>query len=312
MRIFVAGATGVVGARLVPALVKAGHQITGMTRSPRRGEDLRAAGAEAAIADALDREAVIAAVVAARPEAVLHELTAIPPVANPSRLDQDFAETNRLRTEGTDHLVAAARAAGASRLVAQSFAGWPYVREGGPVKSEGDPLDPHPPKPARETLEAIRHLEAAVTEAEGLEGVVLRYGTIYGPGTSLGATGEHTELIRRRRFPIVGGGKGVWSFVHVDDVASATVAAVERAEPGIYNVCDDDPAAVRDWLPALAEAIGAKRPRRVPAWMARRPLGEFGFAWMTNVRGASNEKLRRELDWRPRWSSWRQGFTSAL
>ncbi|MQA73857.1 MAG: NAD-dependent epimerase/dehydratase family protein [Solirubrobacterales bacterium] len=312
MRVFVAGATGAVGKRLVPALIEAGHEVTGMTRSPQRADAVRAAGAEAVIADALDRAAVIAAVSAARPEVVVHELTAIRAVLNPKRLDEEFAETNRLRTEGTDNLLAAAREAGARRLVAQSFGGWPYAREGGPVKSEDDPLDPHPPGPARRTLDAIRHLEAAVTEAEGVEGIVLRYGAFYGPGTSLGADGENTDLVRRRRFPIVAGGTGVWSLVHIDDAASATVVAIERGAPGIYNVCDDEPAPVNEWLPALAEAIGAKRPRRVPAWMARRPLGEFGFAWMTNVRGASNEKLRSELDWRPRWPSWRQGFRSGL
>jgi 2-alkyl-3-oxoalkanoate reductase len=312
MRVFLAGATGVVGRRLVPALIAAGHEVTGLARSPRRADDMRAAGAGAVTADALDREAVIAAVAAARPECVVHELTAIPPVPNPNRLDQDFAATNLLRTEGTDNLVAAARESGARRLVAQSFAGWPYAREGGPVKVEDDPLDSHPPANARQTHEAIRHLEDAVTGAEGIDGIVLRYGALYGPGTSLGVGGMNTDLVRRRRFPIVAGGTGVWSFAHIDDVTSATVAALERAAPGIYNVCDDDPAPVNEWLPALAEAIGARRPRRIPGWMARRALGEFGFAWMTTVRGASNQKLRGELDWRPRWSSWREGFRSGL
>jgi len=312
MRIFVAGATGALGRRLVPLLVERGHQVTGMTRTAGKAAGLRAAGSEPVVADALDRDAVLAAVVAARPEVVVHELTALAEMTDFRKLDQGFALTNRLRTEGTDHLLAAARAAGARRFVAQSFAGWPFARVGGPVKTEDDPLDPDPPAQLRRTLDAIRHLESAVLGAEGLEGVVLRYGGFYGPGTSAGEGGFMLEDLRRRRFPLVGAGTGVWSFVHIDDAATATVAAVERGAPGIYQIVDDDPAPVSEWLPALAAAVGARPPRRVPAWVARLAGGAHGVVLMTEVRGASNAKARRELGWRPAWPSWRQGFRAGL
>jgi nucleoside-diphosphate-sugar epimerase len=312
MRIFVAGATGALGRRLVPLLVERGHQVTGMTRTAAKAAGLRAAGAEPVVADALDRDAVLAAVAAARPEVVVHELTALAEMTDFRKLDQGFALTNRLRAEGTDHLLAAARAAGARRFVAQSFAGWPFARVGGPVKTEDDPLDPDPPAQLRRTLDAIRHLESAVLGAEGLEGVVLRYGGFYGPGTSAGEGGFMLEDLRRRRFPLVGAGTGVWSFVHIDDAATATVAAVERGAPGIYQIVDDDPAPVSEWLPALAAAVGARPPRRVPAWVARLAGGAHGVVLMTEVRGASNAKARRELGWRPAWPSWRQGFRAGL
>jgi nucleoside-diphosphate-sugar epimerase len=312
MRIFVAGATGALGRRLVPLLVERGHQVTGMTRTAAKAAGLRAAGAEPVVADALDREAVLAAVAAARPEVVVHELTALAEMTDFRKLDQGFALTNRLRAEGTDHLLAAARAAGARRFVAQSFAGWPFARIGGPVKTEDDPLDPDPPAQLRRTLDAIRHLESAVLGAEGLEGVVLRYGGFYGPGTSAGEGGFMLEDLRRRRFPLVGAGTGVWSFVHIDDAATATMAAVERGAPGIYQIVDDDPAPVSEWLPALAAAVGARPPRRVPAWVARLAGGAHGVVLMTEVRGASNAKARRELGWRPAWPSWRQGFREGL
>jgi 2-alkyl-3-oxoalkanoate reductase len=312
MRIFVAGATGALGRRLVPQLVAGGHQVTGMTRSPGKVGWLRAAGAEPVMADALDRDDVLRVVAAARPEVVVHQLTDLAAMTNFRRFDAGFAATNRLRTEGTDHLLAAARAAGARRLVAQSFAGWPFARVGGPVKTEDDPLDPDPPAELRRTLDAIRHLEAAVAQAEGIEGLVLRYGGFYGPGTSAGEGGYVLEDLRRRRFPIVGAGTGVWSFVHIDDAAAATVAAVERGAPGIYQIVDDDPAPVAEWLPVLAEAAGARPPRRVPVWAARLLAGEHGVVLMTEVRGASNAKAKRELGWRPAWPSWRQGFRTGL
>jgi nucleoside-diphosphate-sugar epimerase len=312
MRIFVAGATGALGRRLVPLLIQDGHRVTGMTRTAGKAAGLRAAGAEAVVADALDRDAVLAAVVAARPEVVVHELTALAQMTDFRRLDEGFALTNRLRTEGTDHLLAAARAAGTRRFVAQSFAGWPFARVGGPVKTEDDPLDPDPPAELRRTLDAIRHLESAVLGAEGIEGVVLRYGGFYGPGTSAGEGGYILDDLRRRRFPLVGAGTGVWSFVHIDDAATATVAAVERGAPGIYQIVDDDPAPVAEWLPALAAAIGARPPRRVPTWVARLAGGAHGVVLMTEVRGASNAKARRELGWRPAWPSWRQGFREGL
>jgi 2-alkyl-3-oxoalkanoate reductase len=312
MRIFVAGATGVLGRRLVPLLVEGGHQVTAMTRTPGKAAGLRATGAEPVVADALDRDAVLRAVVAARPEVVVHQLTALAGTISFRRFDQAFALTNRLRTEGTDHLLEAARAAGTRRFVAQSFAGWPFARVGGPVKTEGDPLDPDPPAELRRTLDAIRHLESAVLGTEGIEGVVLRYGGFYGPGTSAGAGGSMLEDLRRRRFPVVGAGTGVWSFIHIDDAAAATVAAVERGAPGIYQIVDDDPAPVSAWLPALAAAVGAPPPRRVPAWMGRLVAGEHAVVLMTGARGASNAKARRELGWRPGWRSWRQGFRDGL
>jgi 2-alkyl-3-oxoalkanoate reductase len=220
--------------------------------------------------------------------------------------------TNRLRTDGTDNLLAGARAAGARRFVAQSFAGWPYAREGGPVKSEDDPLDAHPPRAQRETLAAIRHLEAAAVGAADLEGVALRYGGFYGPGNALGKGGFLVEQVRKRRVPIVGDGAGVWSFLHIEDAAGAVVAALERGAPGVYNVVDDEPAPVSEWLPELAQVIGAPPPRRVPVWLGRLAAGEVGVSMMTSIRGASNAKAKRELGWRPRWSTWREGFRRGL
>ena len=312
MRIFVAGSTGALGRRLVPLLAADGHEVTAMTRTAGKAAGLRAAGAAPVVGDALDRDAVLRAVCAARPEVVVHQATALAGVTNLRRFDKGFAATNRLRTEGTDHLLEAARAAGARRFVAQSYAGWPFARTGGPVKTEEDPLDPDPPAQLRRTLDAIRHLEAAVGGADGLEGLVLRYGGFYGPGTSVGVGGYMLEDLRRRRFPIVGAGTGVWSFVHIDDAASATAAAVDRGEPGLYQVTDDDPAPVSDWLPALAAAVGAPPPRRLPAWLGRLLGGEHVVVLMNEVRGASNAKARRELGWRPAWPSWRQGFRSGL
>jgi nucleoside-diphosphate-sugar epimerase len=312
MRIFVAGATGVLGRRLVPLLVEGGHQVTAMTRSPGKADGLRRAGAEPVVADALDRDAVVGAVAAARPEVVVHQLSDLAGMTSFRRFDRGFAATNRLRTEGTDHLVAAARAAGARRLVAQSFAGWPFARVGGPVKTEDDPLDPDPPAQVRNTLDAIRHLEAAVVGAEGLEGVVLRFGGFYGPGTSVGEGGFMLDDLRRGRLPLVGAGTGVWSFVHIDDAAAATAIAVERGAPGIYQIVDDEPAPVSAWLPALAAAAGARPPRQVPTWLARLLGGEHTVVLMTEIRGASNAKAGRQLGWRPAHPSWRQGFADGL
>ena len=305
MRIFIAGATGALGRRLVPKLVDRGHQVTGSTRSPHRAAVLREMGAEAAVMDPLDAEAVRAAVVKAEPEVVVHELTALTGISLARNFDKTFALTNRLRTEGTDHLIAAARAAGARRLVWQSYAGWPYARTGSPVKSEDDALDPDPPADARESLAAISYLEAAVTRADGMEGIVLRYGGFYGPGTSIDEGGEHVEMIRRRRFPIGGDGSGVWSFVHIDDAATATVAAIEGGAPGIYNVVDDAPAPVSEWLPALASAVGGPPPRHLPGWLVRLAAGQQAHSLMTSIRGASNAKAKRELGWRPA-HTWRE------
>jgi 2-alkyl-3-oxoalkanoate reductase len=313
MRVFIAGAGGAIGGRLVPLLVARGHEVTGTTRAAAKAGALRAAGAEPVTLDVLDRDAVMRAVMRAEPDAVVHQATALAGLGENLRaFDRVFAQTNRLRTEGTDHLLAAARAAGAKRFVAQSYAGWPYAREGAMVKAEDAPLDPRPPKAMRETLAAIRHLEAAVTAASDLDGIVLRYGGFYGPGTSLDRDGVHLDAVRRRRFPLVGAGTGVWSFVHIDDAAAATVAAIEHGRPGIYNVVDDDPAPVSAWLPALAAMAGAKPPRHVPTWLARLLAGDSGVAMMTEIRGASNAKARSELGWTPAHPSWREGFAAAI
>jgi nucleoside-diphosphate-sugar epimerase len=310
MRIFLAGATGAIGGRLVPLLLEAGHEVTGTTRSPAKADMLRAAGAEPVIADGLDRDAIVAAIAAARPDAIVHQLTALGDLTSLRNLDGAFALTNRLRTEGTDNLLAGAREAGTRRFIAQSFTGWPYARTGGPVKTEDDPLDPDPVPSMSKTLAAIRRLEQTVTQAGG---IALRYGGFYGPGTGLTPGGDQVELIRKRRFPIVGDGGGVWSFIHIDDAAAATLAALERGTPGaIDNVVDDDPAPVREWLPALAAAAGAKPPRRLPRWLARVVAGESVATMMTEIRGASNAKAKRELGWEPAHPSWREGFRAAL
>jgi nucleoside-diphosphate-sugar epimerase len=310
MRVFVAGATGAIGKQLVPRLVASGHEVHGMTRSESKLETLRELGAVPVVADALDPDQVADAVGRARPEVIVHELTAIGAL-DTRHFDRDFALTNRLRTEGTDHLLAAGQAVSVRRFVAQSYGAWPYVRSGGPVKTEDDPLDPTPAREMRETLRAIRYLEEAVLGAQWTEGIVLRYGGFYGPGTSMAPGGEFFEAIRNRKFPLVGDGGGVWSFVHVADAAEATVKATEKGQRGVYNVVDDDPAKVADWLPSLARMLGAKQPRRVPRLIARLFAGEAGVVMMTDARGASNAKAKRELAWQPAHPSWRQGFAAA-
>jgi nucleoside-diphosphate-sugar epimerase len=306
MKVLVAGATGALGRPLVRQLVERGHEVFGITRSESRAELIRGLGAKPVVADALQDEAVALAVAESEPEVIVHQATALSGSVDVRHFDRSLALTNRLRTVGTDHLLAAGRAVGVKRFVAQSFAGWPFARRGGPVKSEGDPLDPAPPQAMRGALEAIRHLETAVTTADWTTGIVLRYGGFYGPGTSLSQQGEHIELIRKRGFPVVGGGGGVWSFIHVEDAAEATVAAVEHGSAGVYNVVDDDPAPVSEWLPAIAESVGAKPPRRVPRWLGRLLAGEVATILMTDVRGASNDKAKRELGWRPGHPSWRE------
>jgi nucleoside-diphosphate-sugar epimerase len=263
------------------------------------------------VLDALNGAEVKRAVADADPDVIVHELTAIPPDFNPRRFDRQFAMTNRLRTEGTKNLVAAAEAVGVQRFVAQSFAPWPYARRGSWVKTEDDPLDDDPPAAVRRTLDAIRFVERSTLQGP-FEGIALRYGGFYGPGTSLARTGPIADAVRQRRFPIVGSGAGVWSFVHVDDAAEATALAVERGTPGIYNVTDDEPAKVRDWLPVLADALGAPAPRRVPSWIGRLFGGELGVTMMTELRGASNAKAKRELGWELRYPTWRHGFREGL
>jgi nucleoside-diphosphate-sugar epimerase len=306
MKVLVAGATGALGRPLVRQLAERGHEVFGTTRSESKADLIRSLGAKPVVADALDPEAVARAVAQSAPEVIVHQATALSGSVDVRHFERSLALTNRLRTEGTDHLLAAGRAVGIERFVAQSFAGWPFARSGGPVKSEGDPLDPAPPQAMRAALEAIRHLERAVPAAGWTTGIVLRYGGFYGPGTTLAPDGEHIELIRKRGFPVVGGGHGVWSFIHVEDAAEATVAAVEHGSAGIYNVVDDEPAPVSEWLPAIAEAAGAKPPRRVPRWLGRLLAGEVATIMMTEVRGASNEKAKRELSWRPAHPSWRE------
>ena len=311
MRVFVAGATGAIGRQLVPRLVAAGHEVHGMTRHVSKQAMLDELGAVPVVADALDPDQVAAAVGGARPEVIVHQLTAIGAL-DMRHFDRDFALTNRLRTEGTGHLLSAGQGVGVRRFVAQGIAGYgAYVRTGGPVKSEEDPLDPTPTREMRETLAAIRHLEEAVLAARWTEGMVLRYGAFYGPGTSMAPDGAQSELVRRRKFPLVGDGGGVWSFIHVADAAEATVAAVEHGSRGVYNVVDDDPAPVAEWLPALAQTLGAKQPMRVPRFVGRLFAGETGVMMMTELRGASNAKAKRELAWRPAHPSRRQGFTAA-
>jgi nucleoside-diphosphate-sugar epimerase len=313
MRIFLAGATGAVGKRLVPLLVANGHQVVGTTRSPSKTAALRALGAEPAVLDILEAEAVSRAVAVAAPEIIVHQATALGAVgANFRKFDDAFDETNRLRTVGTDNLLAAARATGVGKFVAQSFAGWPSAKEGGAVKDEDEPFDPTPPANAVRTLAAIRHLEDSVVGASGLEGIVLRYGGFYGPGTSLSADGEILEPIRKRAFPIVGSGAGIWSFIHIDDAARATLAAVEHGRRGVYNIVDDHPAPASEWLPYLADLLDAKPPRHVPVWLGRLAAGEQVVSMMTEARGASNAKAKRELDWTPMYPSWRDGFVQSL
>jgi nucleoside-diphosphate-sugar epimerase len=302
MRIFVTGATGALGRHLVPGLVAAGHEVTATTRSPGKVAQLREAGAEPVILDGLDREAVIAAVRAATPEVIVHEMTALADMRGLRHPDKVFAATNELRTRGTDNLLAAAARAGTRRVIAQSNTNM-VERSGAPVKTEEDPLDSRPIPSAARALAAINHVETTVPAAVP-EGIVLRYGNFYGPG----ASDVLLEAVRKRQWPVIGGGTGIWSFIEITDAAAATLAAVGRGEPGIYNIVDSDPAPEAEWLPYLAQVAGAKPPLRVPAWLGRLLAGEFVVAQMTSARGSSNEKAAKELGWEPRYASWREGF----
>jgi nucleoside-diphosphate-sugar epimerase len=316
MKVFVAGATGVLGKALVPQLVERGHEVVGMTRTPSKQGLVRNLGARPIVADALDPDAVAQAVASAEPEVIVHELTALSPMTlrDARHVERALTITNRLRTEATDHLVAAGCAVGARRFVAQSFAAWRFGRKGGPVLTEVDPPDLDPPASLRPNQEANLYLERAVTSIDWGEGLVLRYGSFYGPGTaiSLAPDAQMAALVRKRRLPIVGGGGGVWSHVHIGDAAAATVIAVDHGQRGIYNVVDDEPAPVRDWLPVLANALGAKPPRRIPRWLGRLAAGEMATVMMTEVCGASNAKAKRELGWQPHYASWRLGFAQGL
>jgi nucleoside-diphosphate-sugar epimerase len=307
MRVFVAGAGGAVGRRLVPMLVARGHHVTGTTSRADNAESIRGLGAEPVVVDGLDAVGIGHAVATAEPDAIIHEMTALSGTPDFKHFDRWFALTNRLRTEGTTNLLAAAEASGVKRFVAQSFTGWSNSREGSWIKTEDDPLDPHPVKEQSQTLAAITFLERAVLDAP-LEGIVVRYGGLYGPGSSE----TLVEILDKRMFPVIGDGAGMISSTHIDDAAAGTLAALERGRRGIYNIVDDDPARAREFIPAIAEAVGAKPPRHIPAWLARLFAGEVAVTMMTEGRGSSNTKAKRELGWQPIWPTWRDGFRNGL
>jgi len=309
MKVFLAGASGAIGRRLVPKLVEAGHEVTGMTRSEQSAERIRSAGARPVICDVFDRDALVRAMLAAAPEVVIHQMTALPDAMDIRKLD--YGPNDRIRIEGTRNLLAGALAAGSARFVSQSIS-FMYAPEGGWVKTEGDRIYTDAPDPFGSAVAATADMEQQVTGTDGLTGLVLRFGLFYGPGTYYASDGNLAEEARRRRSPIVGSGAGVFSFIHVDDAADATVSAVERGDAGIYNVTDDDPARMADWMPEYAEALGAKKPLKVPKLVARLAAGELAVRWATEMRGASNEKAKRELGWKPTYASWRQGFREAL
>jgi nucleoside-diphosphate-sugar epimerase len=304
MHVYIAGGTGAIGQRLVPQLVTRGHRVTSTTRDPGKIELIDGMGAEAVVVDALDSAAVGESVAKAEPDAVVHQLSALSGKLDVKHFDRSFAMTNRLRTEGLDHLIAAAQASGVPHVVTQSYTGWPNIRSGSWVKDEEDPLDPEPPRAQRETLEGIRYLEDATQKVDG---TVLRYGGFYGD-----ATNAMVPVIRKRQFPLAGGGTGYTSFVHLDDAASATVLALEKGVRGVFNIVDDEPAPASEWLPYLAECVGAKPPMRLPLWVARLAGGEVAVSMSTRTRGSSNARAKRELGWELRWPSWRQGFKDGL
>jgi len=304
MHVYIAGGTGAIGQRLVPQLVARGHRVTSTTRDARRIELIERMGAEAVVVDALDSAAVGESVAKAEPDAVVHQLSALSGKLDVKHFDRSFAMTNRLRTEGLDHLIAAAQASGVPHVVTQSYTGWPNIRSGSWVKDEEDPLDPEPPRAQRETLDGIRYLEDATQKVDG---TVLRYGGFYGD-----ASNAMVPVIRKRQFPLAGGGTGYTSFVHLDDAASATVLALEKGTRGVFNIVDDEPAPASEWLPYLAECVGAKPPMRLPLWVARLAGGEVAVSMLTRTRGSSNARAKRELGWELRWPSWRQGFKDGL
>lgn len=312
MKVLVAGATGGLGRSLVPKLIAAGHEVTGMIRSESGAAGVRAQGAEVVLADGLDAAAVKAAVGSVQPEVVVHQMTALKSGIDFKKFDESFALTNRLRTEGTDNLLAASHAAGVRRIIVQSYAGWNLERGGSPTKTEDVPLDPEPVAATAKTMAGIRHLEAAVTGDEALEGLVLRYASFYGPTGAIGKGGELVELIRQRKLPLIGDGSGIWSFIHYDDAADATVRAVTMGDPGIYQIADDDPASAAVWLPEFARILGAKPPRHIPVWLAKLAAGEVAVSAFTQIRGADNSKAKDAFGWQPGYASWRQGFRHGL
>ncbi|WP_112240265.1 NAD-dependent epimerase/dehydratase family protein [Kribbella monticola] len=312
MKILVAGATGGLGRSLVPKLVAAGHEVTGMVRSESGAATVKAQGAGAVVADGLDTAAVKAAVAATEPEVVVHQMTALRGGIDFRKFDKSFATTNQLRTKGLDNLIAAAQATGVRRIVAQGYAGWNLQHGGSATKTEQDPLEPTAPSTATETMSALRYVESRVTGLDGIEGVVLRYASFYGPTGDIGAGGSMVELIRKRRLPLIGDGAGIWSFIHYDDAADATVKAIESTATGIYQIADDDPAAANVWLPEFARILGAKPPRHIPTWLGRLAVGEFGAAAFTEIRGADNSLAKRTFGWQPGYASWRTGFREGL
>ncbi|MGZ5313206.1 MAG: NAD-dependent epimerase/dehydratase family protein [Solirubrobacterales bacterium] len=311
MRVALAGASGVIGGPLISALNEAGHEVTGITRSGQGAERIRAAGGEPAVADVLDREQVTSAITAARPEVVVSHLTKLPPDLNPRNMKQAYAANDQIRGEGTANMLAGAKSAGARRILVQNIC-FMYAAEGDSVKSEDAPLYSKGPEHILATVRLHQEMERSVTERGDIEGLVLRFGFWYGPGTSFASDGYSAGEVKKRRFPIVGDGAGIFSFCHIDDVVGATMAGLTAGDSGIHNVCDDEPAPVRDWLPEYARALGAPPPRRVPKWLARFFVGGYGATMMTKLRGASNEKAKRELGWTPRYPSWRQGFREGL
>jgi len=288
--------------------VAQGHHVVASTRTPDKTGQLRTGGAEPVVLNGLDRDSVLRAVIESHPDVIVHQMTALGSMRTVKHFDRDFAVTNRLRTEGTEYLIAAARAAGTRNLVVQSYTGWRNIRDGSRIKTENEPLDPNPPQTMSRTLAAIRTMESLITNLSDIAGTVLRYGSLYGPGTSISPQGEIVKMVRQRQFPVIGNGSGVWSFIHVDDAAAATKIAIENERPGIYNIVDDDPAEVSVWLPELARVIGAKPPRHIPAWLGRFAVGDSGVSMMTRIRGSSNAKARHILGWKPAYTSWRQGF----
>jgi nucleoside-diphosphate-sugar epimerase len=312
MKVLVAGATGGLGRSLVPKLVAAGHEVTGMIRSESRAAGVRAQGADVVLADGLDAAAVKSAVDSVRPEVVVHQMTALKGGIDFKRFDQSFAWTNRLRTEGTDNLLAASQAAGVRRFVVQSYAGWNLQHGGSATKTEADPLDPDPVPAQRQTMAGLKHLESVVTNADGIEGIALRYASFYGPTGDIGKGGSIVELIRKRKLPLIGDGAGVWSFIHYDDAADATVKAIESDATGIYQIADDDPAPAAVWLPEFARILGAKPPRHIPTWLARLAVGDAGVAAFTTIRGADNTLAKATFNWQPGYASWREGFRKGL
>lgn len=308
MRIFLAGASGAIGQTLIPQLVEQGHEVFGAFRNPAHSARVEALGATPLVLDAFDGPAVSRRIAEIKPQAVIHQLTAIPARLDLRHIDRDFELTNRLRTEGTRNLATAAVQAGVEKFIAQSFAGWPYARRGIMLKTEEDDLDPSPPPKMKAMLDAIETLEHTVLRERGFTGIVLRYGPLYGPHSSIASDGSMVDDLRNHKIPLIGQGTGVWSFLHLHDAATATVAALTLAQHGIYNIVDDDPAPVNEWLPFLAQCVNAKPPMHIPNWLAKTAVGEHAVAMMNDIRGVSNEKARKELHWTPKWSSWRQGF----